>query len=76
LIWPEQQVLQVLPYRNVRSAIGKGDGDAATTKKREERLDEQYFKRCWYRAQDHHNAWNGTAIGAGVGAVVELFLTI
>jgi hypothetical protein len=34
------------------SAIGKGDGDAATlTKKREERrFDEQYFKRCWHRA--------------------------
>jgi ElaB/YqjD/DUF883 family membrane-anchored ribosome-binding protein len=24
--------------------------------------------------RDYHNAWNGTAIGAGVGAVVGLFL--
>jgi hypothetical protein len=45
------------------SAIGKGDGDAATfTKKREERLDEQYFKKVLVQGlQDHHNAWIGTA---------------
>jgi hypothetical protein len=37
-------------------------------KKRERRFDEQYFKgvgRGFFR--DYHNAWNGTAIGAGVG---------
>jgi hypothetical protein len=31
------------------SAIGKGDGDGYK-KKRRKRFDEQYFKRCWYRA--------------------------
>jgi hypothetical protein len=55
------------------SAIGKGDGDAATftKKEKERRFDEQYFKVLVQASLGTTIMPGiGTAIGAGVGAVV------
>jgi hypothetical protein len=41
------------------SAIGKGDGDAATTKKEKKGVLMSSTKRCWYRGFFRTtNAWN------------------
>jgi hypothetical protein len=45
LIWPEQQSVAGVAIGMLGSAIGKGDGDAATLlKKRRKAFDEQYLK--------------------------------